>query len=368
MTRRRAFGSIDSLGKDVDGVVKWRIRWREDGKRRTEVVHGTYNEASHRLSVIHARVGSRRQNLTTVERIYEGYYLPDAARTKSQTTRARLKSSWDKYVGPRWGSEPVASVRAGAVEEWLQGVPYGMAAGSLAILRWICRKAVMLDIITSSPLEMPISMPPNENRRSRDVISSESIDTYYDAVKGSEVEAAWILAVFGGCRSGESLGVMVGEVEYREMDGTKFAGVHVQRQSQQYGGVAIDDRTGLPRLKTVKSNRWIVILDPWASRLMELQEQAKARGDAFLVDDGFGQPVGTHRLSLRLKELYRSAGLPQIPARNLRASYATMAHHDMGLPTEDVARIMGHSRPVITWGTYERPELEQIAATVIRGR
>lgn len=368
MPRRRYFGTINSLGKDSSGVKMWRLRWHEQGVRRSEIVHGAYRDAEKRLAVIHARVDDRKKAGPTVAEIYTTYYLPDAAKTKAPRTRRRLESVWRNHIEPRWGNVHVTSVKAADVEPWLQTIAPGSAKDVIAVLRWIMRKAVMLEHIDASPLEMPLTLPKEpQKRQSHSIITSATIDAYYAAVRGTDVEAAWILCIAGGLRPGESLGVMVGEIEHREMDGVPFAAVPASRQAEQYGGVHIDDRTNSARLKTATSSRWAIVMEPWASRLIELQKAAESRKDVYITDDGLGQPQGTNWLYRTLRNAYESSGLPWVTVRNLRASFATAARYERGLPTEDVARLMGHSKPVITWSVYERPDLDQIAAAVVKG-
>ena len=366
--RKRAFGSIANLGKGLDGLTRWRIRWREGGKRRTEVVHGSRREAELRLSEIHARVGSSRTSSVTVGHIYETCYLPHIAQAKAPGTRRNHTHTWDGCIGPRWASVPVADVRAGEVEEWLQGFAPNTARISLTILRWCMRRAVMRGDVASSPLEMPITLPTSSTRRHDREIIRGGIGDYLAAVRGSPFEAAFILGACAGLRPGEMLGVKVGEVELREVDGVRLAVVRVAREAAYGGGVVEDDRDGMERerVKTERSRRWAVVREPYASRLAELQDEARQRGDAFLADDGFGRPLGTYALRYGLDKLYAAAGLRRILPRNLRPTFATEAHHSLGMSTEDVARLMGHSKPVITWSTYERPDAEQVASLVAR--
>ena len=368
MPRRRYFGTITSLGKDSSGVKMWRLRWHEQGERKTETVHGAYRDAEKRLAVIHARVDDRKKRGPSVGELYEKYYLPHSAKDHAPDTRRKSESIWRVHVGPRWANVPVTSVKAPDVEEWLMALTPGGANGSLAMLRWIVRKAVMLGHIDTSPLEMPIDKPHERTRTiTRDIITSAEFDAYYDAVRGTEIEAAWILCIGGGLRPGEALGTKLEDIEYREMNGTRFAAVSIDREAAQSGGVYIDDRDGGERLKTKTSNRWAIVWDPLAARLVELCDEARSRGDAFVTDDGFGRPQGVNWLRYKMRQIYDEAGLEWIPPRNLRASFATAAHHERSLPTEDVARLMGHAKPVITYGVYERPTLDQIIASVVKG-
>ncbi len=369
MKRRRSFGSIANLGKDVDGLTRWRLRWRESGKRRTEIVRGSRRDAEHRLAEIHLRVGSDRESGVTVGWVFENLYIPDMERTKAPRTRENAISAWRTHVAPRWADVPVVAVKAGDVEDWLQTMSHGPARVSLTILRWVMRKAVLRGDVAASPLEMPLSLPSRTVRRhDREIIRSGSIADYAAAVRGSTFEAAFLLGACAGLRPGEMLGVRVGEVEMREVDGVRLALVPVRRQAGAGGGVVEDDREGMERerVKTPTSRRWAVVREPYASRLIQLQDAASRRGDIYLTDDGFGNPIGTDAMRYGLRAMYEASGLRPVLPRNLRPTFATDAHHAYGIASEDVARLMGHSRPVITWAVYERPDADAIAAAVAR--
>ena len=367
MTRSRYFGHIESLGKDSDGIKVWRLRWRENGVRHSKSVHCSYREAEKQLATIHSQVKYRKMQGLTVDYIYQRYYLPHIEQSIAPSSRRNMVGLYNNHIKLKWGAVPVAEVKAGSVEEWLQTLSYTNACNALIVLRWIMRKAVMLEELGSSPLEMKLALPRRSTVQCRDVLTSDTVGSYYDAVRGSEVEAAWLLCLAAGLRPGESLGVRCDEPEMRETDGRRFCAIPVNRQAAQYGGLKIDDRTGAARLKTKTSLRWAIMREPYASRFIELCDAAKSRGDVYISDDGFGQPQGTGWLRKQTKHAYSLHGLDWIPIRNLRASYATMAHYSDGLPTEDVARLMGHSKPIITWGTYERPNIDQIARSIFKG-
>ena len=366
MPRRRYFGSIDSLGKDSSGTKIWRIRWRDNGKRRSKCIHGPYADAERELAKIHATIKRRTTDGPTMGELYNDYYVKTELPNLAKSTQRVTKTTWGS-IEQRWGNVLCCDVTAHDVNEWVQTINPYMARRAIIILRYCLRKAAMMGYIDSSPLDMHFDVPQQPQRLKRTVLNADNIGMYHDAVKDTEIEAAWILAVAGGLRPGESLAIMTGEIEYRAIDGTAFAAVYVQREADDKGSIVVDHATGEPRLKTASSHRWAIIREPWASRLVELQHKAASDGFTYLCDDGFGNPIGTRRYHYVTKRQYQLHGLEQIPPRNLRATFATMAHHDDGLSTEDIARLMGHSKPVITWSVYERPNLDQIAAKVIKG-
>lgn len=362
--RRRAYGSISYLGKDRDGLGRWRLRYPKDGTRKTEVVHGSRRDAEHRLAELHVEAGAARQCRVTVGEMYERYYLPDIERTKAPRTRRRLQNLWTATIGPRWSDVPVVAVKFAAVQEWIDHLNAAPAVAAVAMLRWIMSEAVRREYVPTSPLTPAFSMPKSVRvEHDKSIIPAASIDAYHEAVHGTYLEAGFILGACAGLRVGEMLGVKVGEVERREVDGVLVAVLPVLREAGDHG-IEMDDRDGSEIVKTRTSRRWAVVREPYASRLLELQDEAMARGDVFLTDDGTGSPVSVGAYRTKWERSVERAGLPRVLLRNLRPTFATDAHHTYGMATEDVARLMGHSQPTMTWGVYERPDVSAIVSTV----
>ena len=79
-------------------------------------------------------------------------------------------------------------------------------------------------------------MPTRKTReRSKRVYTLDEALGVLDALRGNPLEPAFILACFGSCRSGESLGVRTEEVLRWERSGTVLASADICRQMQQSG-------------------------------------------------------------------------------------------------------------------------------------
>ncbi|WP_444328394.1 hypothetical protein, partial [Paratractidigestivibacter sp.] len=80
------------------------------------------------------------------------------------------------------------------------------------------------------------TMPTRKTReRSKRVYTLDEALGVLDALRGNPLEPAFILACFGSCRSGESLGVRTEEVLRWERSGTALASADICRQMQQSG-------------------------------------------------------------------------------------------------------------------------------------
>ena len=82
-----------------------------------------------------------------------------------------------------------------------------------------------------------------------------------------------------------------------------------------------------------------------------------------MCDDGHGGPANPERMSDAYRRWHMGKQFPYVPWKNLRNSYATMLHA-RGVDLADVARLLGHTTPVITYQHYDRPSAEQLASIV----
>lgn len=349
--QRRSFGCLQKLDKKV-----YRIRWTDGGRRRSETIHGSRAQAERRLSEIHAASDPRKRHVQRIGDIYAALVLPEYRRTSAPRTLANIESCYNKYIAPQWGSQYADDLRPADFQAWLLTLPRESAKKSLAIMRAIFRHAVMLEMIPHSPLDMPYSLPTTKTKDiSHDILHAADIDAYYAAVCGSFAEAAFILGACAGLRPGEMLGVRLEDVEPCDLG----AVVEVCRQVDDNGCI-VTNADGTERTKTASSRRYAVVLEPYAARLLDLCHDAERSGAVYLMDDGTGNPIGKSALRREWSRVLDSAGLPMVLLRNLRPTFATNAHHELGMQTEDIARLLGHTKPIITYATYERPDKDNI--------
>ena len=347
---------------------KYRLRWMEGGKRRTETLYGTRREADDRMAEIRTRVGSGpSKRPVTVGEAYERWYLPAVEQSAAPNTLANTRSSWRTHVSPRWAAVPLDDVRPADVQVWLLALTRWQAELAMRVLRGVYREASIYGLASSDPMSVRYRVPDRvEHARARDVIGTADMEAYWEAASSCGLGAMFVLAACCGLRVGESLGPMVGEVEREEAEGVTVAAGPVLRQVDKHGRVPVRTVGGVerPRLKTPGSHRWAAVGGKWAERLLGLQDEAAARGDRWLTDDGTGGPMGQATASKAWGEALEAARLPRVLLKNLRATFATqMDARDV--PVEQIARLMGHASPDITFGVYERPGRDrsvQIAA------
>lgn len=357
--RRRSFGSVADLGKDLDGKTRWRLRYTEDGVRKTEMVHGTRREAEHRLAELHAASDVRRQSLMTLDAAADRWLWPRVDEDASASTRRVYRSVWHRHVSPAWGSRPIAAIKPLDVQDWLMTLPGSAARFARILMSQTVDRAVMYGVVASNPLDVDYRLPKAEERP-KDAYSAADLVRVCRAVEGTLAEAPVVLMAFGGLRVSESLGVMPGDVsEHVAQNGVRLALIAVERQASRECGVT-------ETLKTPQSRRTAVVFGPFVDRLLELRDAVSARGERFLADDGLGTPVESRFVSYYMRLRVEAAGMPCHQLRALRRSWETMAHWELGLGPEEVEPLMGHAGKTVTARHYDRPSPEALAEAVAR--
>lgn len=360
--RRAAFGSIAKIDRDT-----WRLRWWADtpeGRRRvSETVHGTRRDAEHRLAEIHVEVGAERGGSMTVGGVWSKHFAPDCAQRLEEGTLApntwkNSSAVWRRHIEPRWGSVPCDQVRAKDVQEWLLGMSWSNARLAKIVLGQVMSMAAMFDECPTNPLLLKYRLPKKESAASTDVLDLDALRDAYAAVKGSPIEAAFVLAAFGSCRVGESLGVKCSEVELRESCGVPVATAKVERQVDHDGKVH-------ERLKNEQSRRSVVVPGRLGVRLADLAARNAEADLVWLSDDGTGAPLSQQRLNSRWAALAGPTA-KRVPFRNLRNSWATYVHWTLGVDPLMVDKMMGHATGTVLAKHYDRPAVDMFVEAVAK--
>lgn len=361
--RRSSWGSAVEVRRGV-----WRLRWWQDGKRCSETVEGTRRQADRRLAELRVAVGESSGGTMTLRAAYEKWWLPDARDRVADGSYAKnslktAQSLWSVHVEPRWGSVAVGQIRPQAVQEWLLTLTSQTAAKSRSLMRQVLDFCVLYEALGTNQLEKRYRMPKADatvKDMDKGIYSLEELGAVARAVRGLPIEGAVLLAAFGSARVGESLGLMANEVRLTESMGLPVAVAPVVRQ--------VDNRTGEPTeaLKTPQSRRPLVVPGPLGVRLARVAEEAAARGDVWLVDDGLGRPYRQRVYNLAFDRAMKAAGVPRHSPGRLRNSWQTYMHWDLGVPSEVIEKLMGHKGKTITEQHYDLPDEERLAQAVAR--
>lgn len=361
--KRASFGSITRQDKST-----WRLRWWADtptGRRRvSETVHGTRRDAEHRLAEIHVEVGAERGGTVTVGQAWTRWFEPDCLQRLEEGSLApntwnNAKSQWRRNIAPRWANVPCTQVRPLEVQEWLLGMTWANARLSKIVFGQVMSMAAMFEACDSNPLALKYRLPKKEAVGSTDVLDLNELRDVYATVKGTPIEAAFILAAFGSCRVGESLGVRCSEVALVESCGVAVATAKVDRQVDRDGKV-------VSRLKNEQSRRSVVVPGKLGVRLAYLAARNADAGLEWMSDDGTCEPLSQQRLHWRWVDLSKSTAAEGVPFKNLRNSWATFTHWLLGIDPLMVDKMMGHSTGTVLAKHYDRPDVELFVEAVAK--
>ena len=353
MPKRRSWGTIKHVSKD-----KHVIRYIDaQGARKSVTFYGTRREAEAelaRLRLMHERNPARRKP-PTVKQAAEAWWLPWLERelaegSMSKNTSSTYLSAWKRHVEPRWGGVRLDTVKPSEVQAWLLDLSHSSAHMSLVVLRKIADFAVKRDLLQSNAFSIPYDLPKKAGGRSKAILTLEDADALFGELRGSVVEAPFIASCFGSCRTGESLGIRVDEVERVDAHGVALAVARVERQMPNSGYEPTD------MLKTDSSRRIIVIPGKWGGRFLEIADERRAVGSEWMADRCDGLPLNKVALGYH----WRKLAPDDVPFSNLRNSWRTFAQANWRIDYDLLETLMGHRLEGVTGRHYLRFTREQI--------
>lgn len=345
-SRRRSWGSITEVVKGKKYVLRWVENTPHGRRRKCETFYGTYREADRRLSEIRLERGDDGV-VPTFGDVSRTWYLPwlservESGKTKRGTFE-RYTLSLERDILPRWSKTPVDSIRPLDVQNWLMSL--SRAEANLAIV--VCRKvmdfAVQYEIAETNKFRMPYEMPNTiKDVRSTETYSLLKASEIFERVRGTMCEASFILACFGSARLGESLGVMRHEVEREDLYGMTFAVVPIVRRVLRTGSDVGADGD----LKSKQSERFLVIPEPYGTRLIEIAENGTVPGSKWLAPQHNGETMSCGQLGWYWR---KASGDDHIPFKNLRTSWRTFAQYEWGIDYDTCEVLMGHKLTGVT--------------------
>ncbi|MDO4590998.1 MAG: hypothetical protein Q4B35_06360 [Slackia sp.] len=356
--RRRTWGSITTVERGKH-ILRWVENTPEGRKRKSRTFYGTYKEADAELARIRVRVGDDAP-VPTIGQAYTMWWLPwierrvDDGHTARSTADGYIRS-WHKICSAKWGHVPVDSIKPADVQRWLDGLTNGDARTAMPLMRKIMDFAVKFDVAESNKFRVDYEMPSRKVRtRDKDVYDLARADAMFAAMRGARMEAAFILACFGSCRTGESLAAAVSDLEIVESHGVNMALVSISKAMGETGTEPV------LRLKNEQSVRTVVVPGVYGERLAEIAAERKAVGSEWLADRGDGLPMNKSILTYE----WRRVAVDRIPFANLRNSWRTFAQAEWGMDYDLLEVLMGHTLPGVTGRYYIRMNPRQLADQV----
>jgi len=193
---------------------------------------------------------------------------------------------------------------------------------------------------------------PIVKRKAPEIWSTEQINIFLKAVKDHRFYPIYVLAVAGGFREGEVLGIHFEDIDWQN-------GIINVRHAVQY---LIGKGVVLTEPKTEKAKR-PVPLPEFALRVLKDHCDSQNRNQGFIFITSNLTPYSPRNLIRHFKQVIEETGLPEIRFHDLRHYHASFLL-SQGINPKIVQERLGHSSIVLTMDTYSHttPSLQKEAA------
>ncbi|MDE2183474.1 MAG: site-specific integrase [Alphaproteobacteria bacterium] len=355
-------------GIDRRGPDSWRIRYVKDGKRHTETVTGTQEEAIARRNVIRAEIAEHRwtapssMSLEEWAATWTEQYLKRAVSLRSYD---RQKSLLDRHILPALGKIALQKLSTVRVNELYQQLEADRLHASTVhyvhvVLGSCLKSAVKLGTIARNPVAN--ASPPKFTAQSGGrALTQPELDKLLRAFEGNALFPIVALAAGTGARINELLAL-------------EWSAVDWEAKTLRISAALKPTSAGLERgtPKTERSRRTIRLDDGLtamlkAERDRQEAEQRSLRGlgdvttlrslltmDALVFPASPVDPAKPRRhdpISKAFAATAAKLGFTGLRFHDLRHTHATLLLQ-AGVPVAAVSARLGHSNPSVTLSIY----------------
>lgn len=305
-------------------------------KRELERMHQRFIDEVHHNPLID----------TTVEELLD-MYIRSRKSLGIEATTIRGYETAAKRVNSRFKGICAASLTSYQVQSMVTDMTEKYSAktirNTITLLSSAYDNAIRLGQLEKNPCKY-ITLPKKEPSKI-DIFNEEEIARFLQALKDERLDykVAYELALFCGLRRSEILGLTESAVSI------PFKCLTVSQTRHHVNGKMIIQGT-----KTESSHRTLAVPDFVLSDIEELIRKHNAvpyEHTDFLIQDGFGKPMGHSALTMQIFRIEERVGLPRVSIHDLRHTFASMlnnAHVDIAM----ISRELGHSSIGITLNTY----------------
>ena len=203
--------------------------------------------------------------------------------------------------------------------------------------------AIVIGQLNENPCDR-VSLPQDKPKEIR-ILYVDEIPGFMYAIADIDLNerVAYELALFLGLRRSEILGL-------RESDVDIIKGlIYVHNTRHRVNGEDVEQTTKTKRSTRVLALPDILMID--IARLLEIHRQFQYEKTDYLIQDGFGNPLGGQALASRLERLEKKKGLPHVTLHGLRHTYASLLNAQ-GVDMAMISRELGHSNQTTTANLY----------------
>lgn len=214
---------------------------------------------------------------------------------------------------------------------------------TISVLSAAYRHAIKIDQLNDNPCEK-LTLPKGKSRDIR-ILHQDEIQDFLYAIADCDLneKVAYELALFLGLRRSEIMGI-------KESDVNIVSGmIDIHNTRHRVDGEEYDDGTKTDRSTRALALPDILIMD--IARLLQVHRDFPYESCDYLIQDGFGNPLGGQALSSRLVRLEDEKGLPHVTLHGLRHTYASLLHAS-GVDMAQISAELGHSNLTTTQNIY----------------
>ena len=343
---RRVLDQRDGPGR-VRRVVHYKVRYRDPDGRAHGETFARRVDAERRRTEIEASLVSatwldpRRGEITLAD--WARDWLPTRHDLRA-TTWARLETTMERQVLPRFGSTPLRRITNGEVRMWVrdllaQGLSAATVRKAVFALRQCLAAAVADGRLTTNPADaVPL---PTERPRPARYLSQPEVERLVAAMP-RRYQALVLVGAYAGLRWGEAAGL-----RRRDIDPLRSR-IRVTGTAVQIRGVVTLDNEP----KTTRSRRTIPVARSVMARIEQhLDEFVGVRADDLVFTAPTGGPLFRAFTQTVLRPAVQRAGLDDITFHGLRHSFVAILVA-AGCNVREVSEWAGHNSVAFTLTRY----------------
>lgn len=221
------------------------------------------------------------------------------------------------------------------------------------LLRCVLKMAVMWEYIDSNPAKN-VELPKVERKEAK-YYSKKEVAKLIDVLNNTEdkyinYKVGILIALFGGLRKGEVLGLDEEDVDF------DLCSIKIRQSRMIYGtgGPYIDSPKTLSSVRSITLPKEII--EEIRTLLAYQQKQKRLRGDVWqeskaLLKNEVGNPLYPQSLYRWFIKLQKENNLPRLSLHGLRHTHVSMLR-DCGFGLEIVSKRVGHSEKKTTLNIY----------------
>lgn len=366
------------IGIDRRGEHTWRIRYVKDGKRHTETVSGTQEDAVARRDVLRAEIAQNTWTAPTAVTLAEWaatwteQYLK---RTVSTRSYDRQKGIIDRHIVPELGKISLQKLSAVRINELYRQLEAGGLHASTVhyvhvVLGSCLKSAVKVGVVARSPV-VNASPPKVSSQSGGRALTQPELDKLVTAFDGDPHFLIVALAAGTGARINELLALEWEAVDWE----TKTLRIDAALKPTSVGLERGKPKTDRSR-RTIRLDDGLIALLK-AEREAQEQQQRELRGignvatirsllpeRALIFPASPISPTLPRRHGPISKALARRAaklGFTGLRFHDLRHTHATLLLQ-AGVPVAAVSARLGHANAAVTLGIYSHATTDAEAA------